>query len=360
MYRQSWRNYGLIGNGLRDDHRSTEGRIMKLLTILLFVALPVSANAGTIQGKVVNTSTGAPLPCQVEVILQVQMKGDFIPCRNVVSDKQGQFRFERLPVGDGIFYQAGATRHGIFYPGPRTRLTALQPNAGVGLSVCDAVAKPNPLVLKKMDVTIRPETGMLKVTESLLLENPTHTCYVGEAAHDGADPITLALSIPVDFERTTFDQEFFGRRFAVVNGKVATSVPWPPGEKELTYTYVLRNTKERLMWKRPLDLPCSQVTVRVEGKPPGEARCEPLRQATASGDSVTFESGGQELVAGQILQVELGKLPLPWMNYGKWAAVAVMLGLIAGAGWLQFRRRKSPGKALPNAETAGKQRKKAA
>ena len=265
-------------------------------------------------------------------------------------------------MGDGVVYQAGATRHGIFYPGPRIRLTDLQPIARTELSVCDAVASPNPLVLKKMDVTIRPETGLLKVTESLLLENPSHTCYVGEAAHDGADPVTLELSIPPDFERTTFDQEFFGRRFAVVNNKVVTSVPWPPGQRELRYTYVLRNTQEVSQWKRPLDLPCSNVTVRVEGKSPDEVRCELLRRTTAGEKTVVFESAGQELPAGQVLQVELGRLPLPWMTYGKWAAVAVMLVLIAGAGWLHFRRgnRQSPAKALPKTLTARNKRKRAA
>ena len=168
-------------------------------------------------------------------------------------------------MGEGVVYQAGATRHGIFYPGPHIRLTGLHPTARTALSVCDASASPNPLVLKKMDVAIRPESGMLKVTESLLVENPSHTCYVGLAAHDEA-PVTLELSIPPDFERTTFDLEFFGRRFAVVNHKLVTSVPWPPGRRELRYTYVLRNTQEVTLWQRPLDLPCSHLTVRVEGK----------------------------------------------------------------------------------------------
>ena len=230
---------------------SIEGRTMKIACILFccpggrHACMPaVPAVAGTIEGTVVNTSSGTPVPCQVAVILQVQVKSQFVPFREAISDKQGRFRFERLPVGDGVVYLAGATRHGIFYPGPRIRLTDLQPIARTELSVCDAVAGPSPLVLKKMDVTIRPETGLLKVTESLLMENPSHTCYVGEAAHDGADPVTLELSIPPDFERTTFDQEFFGRRFAVVNNKVVTSIPWPPGERELRYTYVLRNTQE--------------------------------------------------------------------------------------------------------------------
>ena len=97
------------------------------------------------------------VPCQVAVILQVRVNGGFVPFRDTISDKQGRFRFERLPLGNGVVYQAGATRHGIHYPGPRIHLTDLQPAARTGLSVCDAVAGPNPLVLKKMDVTIRPE-----------------------------------------------------------------------------------------------------------------------------------------------------------------------------------------------------------
>ncbi len=335
---------------------------MKISILLLCAALAAApAAGGTIQGTVVNTSSGAPVPCQVTVDLQVQVRDQLVPFREVVSDKQGQYRFERLPAGDGVVYQAGATRHGIFYPGPRIRLTDLQPIARSDLSVCDAVTSPDPLVLKKMEVVIRPETGLLKVTESLLLENPTHTCYVGEAAHDGADPVTLELSIPPEFERTTFDQEFFGRRFMVVNNKVVTSVPWPPGERELRYTYVLRNTREVSQWKRPLDLPCANVTVRVEGKSPDEVRCKLLPRTTASEKAVVFESGGQGLAAGQVLLVEMGRLPLPWMTYGKWAAVAIMLGLIGGASWLHFRqRRESSPNASPKTLTARNKKKRAA
>jgi hypothetical protein len=335
-------------------------KITSVLSCAALAAAALPAVAGTIEGTVVNTSTGAPVPCQAAVVLQVQVKGEFVPYRDDISDAQGRFRFERLP--DGFVYQAGATRHGIFYPGPRVGLTEVQPTARADLSVCDAVAGPSPLVLKKMDVLIRPETGLLRVTETLLLENPSHTCYVGEAAHDGADPVTLELSIPPDFERTTFDLKFFARRFALVNHKLVTSAPWPPGERELRYTYLLRNTQEASRWKRPLDLPCSNVTVRVEGESPDEVRCALLRRAADGEKTVVFESAGQALQAGQVLQVDLGRLPLPWMTYGKWAAVAVMLGLIAGAGWLHFRgrRRQPPAIALPKTPTARNKRKRAA
>ena len=111
-----------------------------------------------------------------------------------------------------------------------------------------------------------------------------------------------------------------------------------------------------------MDLPCSNVTIRVEGKSPDEVRCDMLRRTAADEKSVVFESAGQELPAGQVLQVELGRLPLPWMTYGKWAAVAIMLVLIAGAGWLHFRHgnRQSPANALPKTLTARNKRKRAA
>jgi hypothetical protein len=337
---------------------------MKVARLLLCACLALAASsalAGTIEGIVVNTSAGKPVPCQVAVILQVQVKGQFVSFRDAVSDQQGHFRFTGLPVDGGVVYEPGATRHGIFYPGPRIRLTERAPRAGAKLSVCDASASPSPLVLKKMDVTIQPETGLLRVTESLLIENPSHTCYVGLAAHDGADPLTLELSIPPDFERTTFDLEFFGRRFAVVNNKVVTTVPWPPGERELKYTYVLRNAQEVSVWRRPIDLPCSNVTIRVEGKPSSEVRCAALQQGQADGKATLFESGGLPLAAGQVLQVEIGRLPLPWMTYGKWAALAIMAGLIAVTGW--FHLRGKPRK-LPAVETKspafGNKRKRAA
>ena len=211
-----------------------------------------------------------------------------------------------------------------------------------------------------MPFALKPDC--LKVTESLVLENPSHTCYVGKAAHEGADPVTLELSIPPEFERTTFDLEFFGRRFSAVNGKVVTSIPWPPGTRELRYTYVLRNTQEIAEWKRPLDLPCSNVTVRVEGSSPHEVRCELPNRTTPEEKTVVFESGGEELPAGQVLQVELGRLPLPWMTYGKWGAVAIMLVLIAGAGWLHFRRRhrQSPAQESPKTWPRENGRKRAA
>jgi hypothetical protein len=314
---------------------------MLLLSTLCVALSAFVARGGTIQGTVANMTTGEPVPCQTEVVLQMQINGQFIPFRDVTSDAEGRYLFKKLPEGKDYLYLVGANRHGIFYPGPRIRLVDPKPNAYAEISVYDAIAKPSPLVLKKMDVTIRPELGMLKVTESLLIDNPTRTSYVGEAATAGAEPITLALSIPPDFQRMTFDKEFFGRRFAVWENRVVTSIPWTPGEREVRYTYVLRNTEKATAWRRPMDLPCSDVTIRIEGESPDEVRCGLLTRSQADGNAVVYTSAGQTVPAEGVLRVELGRMPLPWMTYSKWAAVLILLAIIGATSWLQFGRRRS-------------------
>ena len=156
-----------------------------------------------------------------------------------------------------------------------------------------------------------------------------------------SQPITLRLSIPSDFQRTTFDQEFFGRHFSLADGKLVTSIPWTPGPRELKFTYVLANPKSRFHWDRPLDLPCSDLTLIIRTARPDEVSCnldaKPLRHR----DEVTFALSGRNLPAGQVIRVDLGRLPMPLMAYGRWLALAVLIGLVGGTGLMLGRRRRT-------------------
>ena len=87
------------------------------------------------------------------------------------------------------------------------------------------------------------------VTESMSIDNPSSLCYVGKSPVSGAEPVTLQLAIPADFERTTFHKEFFGRQFSIVDGKLVTGVPWPPGRRELAFTYVLACDEGGYVWQ---------------------------------------------------------------------------------------------------------------
>ena len=296
---------------------------------------------GAIGGIVVHASNRAPVG-GADVVLRIEIDGQFVPLAKTTADEQGKFLFHSLPVGEGYLYLPGANRDDVHYPGPRVRLTPERSQVGVKLEVRDATTGPNPLVARRHEVIICPEPGALTVTETILVDNPTSKCYVGQAAGEDAGPVTLRLAVPPDFERATFHEEFFGRRFSMVDGKMVTGVPWQPGQREVKLTYVLPNSEHDRLWKRPLDLACSDVRVRVQTARPSEVFCN-LEPGTAARDGeIVFESRGKTLPAGYVIRVELGRLPVPFMVYGRWLALAALVGLVAAATLAALRRRRDP------------------
>ncbi len=253
--------------------------------------------------------------------------GRLLPVAETTADSRGRFRFAGLPTDEGYVYLPGANRGGIHYPGPRVRLSPQRPQAEMTLAVYDAVSFPDPLVVRRHTIALSPEPGLLRVTETMLIDNPTAASYVGQAAADGIPPVTLQLSIPADFAEVTFAKEFFGRRFALAGGKLATSIPWPPGEREMIFSYIVPNTERQCVWRRPLDLPSTNVRVLVRRNP--------------SGDEIAFDSGNRTLPAGHLLSVELDHLPVALMTYAPWAATAALIGLLLATCLPAFRRRSN-------------------
>ena len=247
--------------------------------ILLLLASAAPGEPGTlpngvVRGVVLHAGDQKPV-AGAEAGLRVRLEGRFVLIAETTTDAQGRFTFRQLPVGEDFEYLPGANRDGVHYPGPRVHLTRGHPAADVRLTVCDAVRSPSPLVARRHEILICPEPGLVKVSETILIDNPSPSSFVGQAADGMSQPITLRLSIPSDFQRTTFDQEFFGRHFSLVDGKLVTSIPWTPGPRELKFTYVLANPKSRFHWDRPLDLPCSDLTLIIRTARPDEVFLQP-------------------------------------------------------------------------------------
>jgi hypothetical protein len=311
---------------------------MVTVNILLLTAVGLVSQSGSISGTVVNKTHTAPAACRTSVVLRLWSHGQFVPFRETAADAKGTFRFDGLPT-DEFLYLPGANWEGVHYPGPRLLLTRYQRQATVVLPVYDAVAASNPLVVRKHEIAICPEPGAIKVTEAMLLDNPSRTTYVGQSTTKDSPPVTLQLHIPADFDRATFNEEFFGRRFTVVDNKVVTGIPWPPGQRELKFTYVLRNAQSHRVWLRPLDLPCAKVRLRVCNATGEEVACNLPRVARDQGSDATFESEEDGLAAGDLIRVELGHLRVSWMSRARWLTILVLAGLIAGASLIIRRGR---------------------
>ncbi len=267
--------------------------------LLLFAAFVTAADGvshdGCIGGVVINSSRGAQPVAGARVVLEMKSDEDFVLLDETTTDAAGRFLFRNLPVSQYIQYKPSAQFEGIHYPGPRVHLARERNTAAVTLTVRDVVLEPNPLHVRNHEINIRSATGMLEVTESLAVENPSQKTYVGTVSGDeGAEPVTLQLSIPADFQKVTFHDEFFGRSFAIRGGRLVTSIPWEPGQRVVKFTYYLRNTRKRKVWERTLDLPTEDLQVRIVASAPDHLTANLHRVATtrnASDWEVLFTSG---------------------------------------------------------------------
>jgi hypothetical protein len=306
-------------------------------------------DTGTIRGTVVNGSNGNTIVAEASVILQVQQDGGLMPLAETRTDEQGRFVFSGLSLDGGALFLVGANRHEVFHPGARVRLGTQQSEAAVDVTVFDAIADPCPLVARRHHIVIRAESGLLTVTETILVSNPSTYCYVGGA--EGKRPVTLRLQIPGNFEKVTFQKEFYGRRFALIDGVLMTTIPWPPGDRELTFTYVLPIEKRHLAWERPLDLTCSDVRVSITGSDAKEPHCNLSRLADEPGSEQTFGSRGESLPPGHVIRVEFGDLAVPFLSLGRWIALGVLAGLVAAAT-IAIVRKSATGSSAGNVEAA--------
>jgi hypothetical protein len=316
---------------------------------------PSPDEPGVIRGRVVNMSQ-REMPCaQTEVLLRAQVEGEFAPVAKTVTDAEGNYRFEGLPVGPEYLYLPGANRAEIHYPGRRVGLTRGQPAAYVTIEVRDTVAEPSPLVIRQHEIVLGTEPGAVHVVEALLVDNPTAATYVGRAKTEGLPPVTMRLNIPSDFERVTFEKEMFGREFQLLDGKLVTGLPWTPGQHWLRFTYTLPAEAIRGVWQRPLDAPCESIRVRVKHSRPEEIACDLPPVADGPPAEKVFQSGAGVFPAGHVIRVQLGNAPLPWTVYARWAALFVLAGLIAGAAIVLQRTRRGPPAASDDA-TSGQEK----
>lgn len=316
--------------------------IEPLLTLLLaFAGVDVSPETtGTIQGVVVNGSHGNEPIVDAEVLLRAGQDGVLEPVATTKTDTHGKFIFEQVPFDPTVVFLPGTDRDGVHYPGKRLQLNQARPNAQVTIRAFDAVKSPSPLQALRHDFEVAVEPQVMVISETMLVANRSGNTYVGESI-GSEPPVTLRLSVPANFDRVTFGSEFYGRRFRIVDHQLVTDIPWPPGERELKFTYRIPLESSGGLFRRPLDVPCSKVSLRVRGADAKKVSCN-LPLAQQAGNETVFESVNKQRRAGYTLELQIGKLPLRWALYARWSALTVLGILIFGTVALsRFHNRRS-------------------
>ena len=321
----------------RSHMRVCTWRLGTFLCLATASASPSMAEVGAIRGTVVNGSLGNTPIAGAQVALRARTEGQFIVVEETTADTTGCFEFVELPVDAGIQYIAGANLDDVHYPGPRLELTSENATGNVKIVVYESSPEPNPLVIRQHDIVVRPTAGVLEVEETMLIDNPSAFCYVGLATAQPDHAVTLKLSIPSDFKKVTFEKEFFGRRFVLINEKLQTGIPWPPGQRQLKFTYVTPNNHRDAVWKRGVDLPCENVRLTVISDQPDNVQCNFDSVRSVADGAVTFTAAKPISAARKQIQVQIGRVPTPMIVYGRWAASVLLITLVGGTSYFYHR-----------------------
>jgi hypothetical protein len=273
-----------------------------------------------------------------EVILRAGEEGSLQIVAQTKTDRAGHFVFEKLPTRPELVFLAGVNHHGVHYPGPSVRSASGALPPPLRLTAFDVVTSPSPLTADFHEVDVEIKKGTLEVLETLWVNNPSLTTYVGEPGSESF-PTTLSLSIPDGFERVTFSNEFNGRHFKLRDKRLVTDIPWTPGKREVKFTYLLPAVDGKRVLEWSVNLPCTRCRFCVRGENADRFECNLPRLAIPDQATIDFESSEPTMPADHIVKLELAKLPTPWIVYLRWSALAVFAGLILVTGAFRITRK---------------------
>lgn len=334
-----------------------------VLLVLLVVAAPVvgparAATTGTIEGRVINGTTGRPQG-NVEVTL-TRGRGERRDEEVVTTGPDGRYRFEALPTGEDTFYVLDARyRGGLFAGRPLTipSDTRERPVIETTLRVFEPTTDPNAILIRRDDLFVVHEGDRLSVIEAIKVVNPTKSAYIGRGsglsgADDGVTP-SLGFALPDDTVPETFrwlDADLDVPEAVEIQGVgfgITSAIP--PGEVDFTFSYQLEGTGGTFDISRRALYEVSEMTVFAA--PPLEVtsnRLEPEGEVDLEGTTYRTFTTSEDLDAAdpiQILIVAEGGGSFPFLaGAGGLLALALVIGLLA------FRSAKARSKPRPPAD----------
>jgi len=200
----------------------------------LVLGLPVAALAqesaeGKIGGQVINGTEGGGSVAGIEVTLFTYINDEIAETRTARTDGEAKFQFDNVAAEHQHLLSARYMEVDYYYP------VVFDPGetaAYVEVGVCDTTTSDQTIRIGLAHTIVNVEKESLQVTEVFWLVNDGDRTYVGT---DGVLVFTLPEGV------TGFDapQELMPDYQFLDDNRVAYLVPFPPGERQLIYSYRL-------------------------------------------------------------------------------------------------------------------------
>jgi hypothetical protein len=325
---------GVAGSGFV---RRAVSRAFLLVSASLLVTLPASpaaaASRGTIEGRVINATTGKT---QRDVVVTLSGGARGAVIARTRTDAAGHYRFTGLRTGDDRPYALDAHYHGGLFAGRAVTLpgdTARAPVITGTLRVWETASDPRAIVVRRDDLFLIPNEGALGVLQSVTLANTSDRAYIGRGGK-GAPSVAFSLPAGADIAttrilRATLD---IPRLVPLEDlGGFGTTVAIPPGEIQITFSYRVEGSAGNFDLSRRALYPTIESSIHARDPiTVSSDRLTPSGEVNLRGTSYRRWSLDGPLDAGAPLQAtaaaEAGSTPLVVGS-----AVLLVVAGIAGA-----------------------------
>lgn len=320
---------------------------------------PASAAAtGTIEGRVVNASTGRPQP-RVKLTLTTGTEaGENREMAVARSDARGRYRFTGLPTGEDRFYVLDARFQGGLFAGRPVSLpsdTSKRPVITSTMRVWNTTTDPAVVRIERDNLFVVPSESGVGVIESVTISNTSDSAYIGRGADmlgDDASGATVAFALADGASSINiFESDLDIPDLIAVDQGFAATVAFPPGETRTTFSYVLTGEGGMFDLSRPALYPTAELSIYAAA--PLEIRSNRLEArdpVTLDGTTYRRWSTSDGIAAGDPLQaIAVANADVPVMPL---LATIGGIGLVGGAGlWLVARHRRRSATAPAAAPT---------
>jgi hypothetical protein len=303
---------------------------------------------GVIDGQVINGTAGGGNVSGLDVTLLLFIDDTMGETKTAVTDDQGRFRFSDLAIGPSYGYLVLAHYMGVDYYGA-VIFGADETSTFVEVPVCETTDSDETIRIVQAHTIIVIEDESLYVSEYFLFSNDGDRTYVGsEENAAGGRKGTLVFTLPqgaTDFEAP---QEMIQDCIFLGNSTFADTLPFPPGDMELIYSYRLpMSGSDVFTIPLKVNYPTDSFSLMMQGE-----AVEVTSDRLTLTEPVEDETGewfihlkGENLTSGSTLDIHVSRLSggIDAANIVLWVVVAVLALCIV----LSIYKRKRAVSVLP-------------
>ena len=312
--------------------------MIRLLAICLTVTLilsPLPALAqepyeGAITGQVINDTEGGTIG-GVEVTLITYVDNALADSRTSITDDNGAFIFDNIDIEHTYLVSAKYQEVDYYY---QVVFESGDKTAYVPVGVCEVTITDEAIRVGKAHIVIELEEESLHITEIFWMFNE------GDRTITGTNGV-LFFTLPDDSYGLEAPQELMIDYVLLDNHRLTYLVPFPPGERQLIYSYNLpRPDRDEAVIPFIVDYPADSLEIMVAGED-----IEVTVSRLAPADPVFAETGerfihfeGADITRGSTVEVIISGLKKgPSLPIFVWIIIATV---VAGAAVFLLSRRR--------------------